>query len=176
MRWQMKKVKYYYDPENLAYKKIKTRKRTKVGYAAIFLVASAMFGLLCFILLLNTPCFGTPKDRLQAREIENFKIRYALLNKKMDQVDEVLEGLAERDNNLYRTYFNTSPIPEEQRKAGFGGVNRYKDLEGYNNSELVINTSKRVDEVSKALAIQSKSLDEILKLAKEKNKLLAAIP
>ncbi len=172
----MKKVKYYYDPENLAYRKIKVKKRTKVGYAALFLAASAMFGLLCFILLLNTPFFETPKDRLQAREIENFKIRYALLNKKMDQVDEVLESIAERDNNLYRTYFNTSPIPEEQRKAGFGGVNRYKDLEGYNNSELVINTSKRVDVISKALAVQSKSLDEILKLAKEKNKLLAAIP
>jgi murein DD-endopeptidase MepM/ murein hydrolase activator NlpD len=55
-------------------------------------------------------------------------------------------------------------------------VNRYKELEGFDNSELVINTSKRVDIISKELAIQSKSLDEILKLAKEKNKLLAAIP
>jgi hypothetical protein len=78
--------------------------------------------------------------------------------------------------NLYRVYFNTSPIPEEQRKAGFGGVNRYKDLEGYDNSELVIRTPKRVDVISKELAIQSKSLDEILKLAKEKGSLLAAIP
>src|SRR5690606_4795336 len=164
MRWQMKKVKYYYDPENLAYKKIKTRKRTKVGYAALFLISSAMFGLLAFILLLNTPFFETPKDRLQAREIENFKLRYALLNKKMDQIDDVLASLEERDNNLYRTYFNTSPIPTEQRKAGFGGVNRYKELEGFNNSELVINTSRRFDVISKQLAIQSKSLDEILKL------------
>jgi hypothetical protein len=49
-------------------------------------------------------------------------------------------------------------------------------LEGYDNSELVINTSKRVDVISKELVIQSKSLDEILKLAKEKNSLLSAIP
>ncbi len=172
----MRKVKYYYDSENLAYRKIKTKKRTKVGYAALFLLASALFGLVCFILLLNTPYFETPKDRLQAREIDNFKIRYALLNNKMDQIDQVLAEIAERDNNIYRTYFNTSPIPEEQRKAGFGGVNRYRELEGFNNSELVINTSKRVDVISKELVIQSKSLDEILKLAKEKNKLLAAIP
>ena len=41
--------------------------------------------------------------------------------------------------NIYRIYFNTSPITNEQRKEGFGGTNRYKDLEGYNNSELVIN-------------------------------------
>ena len=172
----MAKVKYYYDSENLAYRKIKTKKATKFGYIALFLVASGLFGVLAFIVLLNTPFFETPKDRLQAREIENFKLRYAILNKKMDQIDEVLENVEERDNNVYRVYFNTSPIPDEQRKAGFGGINRYQELEGYNNSELVINTSKRVDRLSKELVIQSKSLDEILKLAKEKDKLLAAIP
>ncbi|NHM05670.1 M23 family metallopeptidase [Flavobacterium sp. CYK-4] len=172
----MAKVKYYYDPEKLAYRKIKIRKRTKFAYAALFLVAAALFGVLSFVVLLNTPFFETPKDRLLTREIENYKLQYAILNKKMDQIDEVLENIAERDNNIYRVYFNTSPIPEEQRKAGFGGVNRYKQLEGYNNSELVINTSKRVDVISKELVIQSKSLDEILKLAKEKNKLLSAIP
>ena len=172
----MSKVKYYYDSENLAYRKIKTKKATKFGYAILFVVASALFGFLCFVVLLNTPFFETPKDKLQAREIENMKLRYAILNKKMDQADEVLADIEDRDNNIYRAYFNTSAIPTEQRKAGFGGVNRYKDLEGFNNSDLVISTSKRVDVISKELVIQSKSLDEILKLAKEKNKLLAAIP
>lgn len=172
----MKKVKYYYDSENLAYRKIVTKKRKRFGYIALFLLSSGLFGLLGFVVLLNTPFFETPKDRLQAREIENLKLRYSILNKKMDQVDEVLKNVEERDNNLYRVYFNTSAIPDEQRKAGFGGVNRYKDLEGYNNSELVTTTTKRVDVISKQLAIQSKSLDEILKLAKEKEKLLSAIP
>lgn len=172
----MAKVKYYYDSENLAYRKIKTKKRTKFGYAALFLLASALFGFLSFVVLLNTPFFETPKDRLLTREIDNFKLQYAILNKKMDQVEEVLANVEDRDNHIYRTYFNTAPISEEQRKAGFGGVNRYQELEGYDNSELVVSTSKRMDVISKELVIQSKSLDEILKLAKEKNKLLAAIP
>jgi murein DD-endopeptidase MepM/ murein hydrolase activator NlpD len=171
-----KKVKYYFDTESLAYRKIKPKLSKKLGYAGLFVLASALFGFLCFVVLLNSSFLETPKDRLQAREIETMKLRYAILNKKMDEVDEVLSEVADRDNTIYRAYFNTSPIPTEQRKAGFGGVNRYKELEGYNNSDLVINTSKRVDVISKELAIQSKSLDEILKLAKEKNKLLAAIP
>jgi len=171
-----KKVKYYYDTESLAYRKIKPKKGRNLGYTVLFLFSSLLFGFLCFVALLNTPYFETPKDRLQAREIENFKIRYSILNKKIDQLDEVLFSLEERDNNLYRIYFNSSPIPTEQRKAGFGGVNRYKELEGFNNSEMVVNTSKRIDMISKQLAIQSKSLDEILRLAKDKEKLLAAIP
>ena len=152
------------------------KKRTKFAYVALFLVASALFGFLCFIAVLNTPFFETPKDRLLTRENEHLKIQYKLLNKKMDQIDQVLGSIAERDNTIYRTYFNSAPIPEEQRKAGFGGVNRYRELEGFNNSELVINTSKRVDVISKELSVQSKSLDEIIKLAGEKSKLLAAIP
>ena len=111
----MAKVKYYYDSESLAYRKIKTKKTTKFGYAALFLLASALFGVLSFVVLLNTPFFETPKDRLLSREIDNFKLQYAILNKKMDQIDAVLENVADRDNNLYRVYFNTSAIPEEQR-------------------------------------------------------------
>ncbi|MCA6423449.1 MAG: M23 family metallopeptidase [Flavobacterium sp.] len=171
-----KKVKYYFDTESLAYRKIKPSTKKKLGYISLFLLSSALFGFLCFVALLNSSYLETPKDKLQAREIETMKLRYAILNKKIEQVEEVLADVEDRDNNIYRAYFNTAPIPAEQRKAGFGGVNRYKELEGFNNSDLVINTSKRVDVISKQLIIQSKSLDEIMALAKQKNKLLAAIP
>ena len=172
----MAKVKYYYDSENLAYTKIKTRKRIKIGYALLFLLASALFGFLVFVLLINTPYFETPKDRLQAREIENLKLQYAILNKKMDEIDDVTEALENRDNNIYRVYFNKTEIPDSIRKAGFRDPKRYRDLEGYNNSQLVLSTTKRIDRLSKELAIQSKSLDEILKLASTKGNLLLAIP
>ena len=172
----MAKVKYYYDSENLAYRKIITKTRKKIGVVLLFLVASALFGFLSVIGLLNTPYFETPKNRKQAREIENLKLRYAILNKKMDQVEDVIDNIEERDNNLYRVYFNSSPIDKEERKSGYKDANRYKDLEGYDNSQLVINTTKRVDILQKEIAIQSKSLDDILKMAKSKNKLLAAIP
>ncbi|WP_163400689.1 M23 family metallopeptidase [Flavobacterium fluviatile] len=172
----MAKVKYYYDSENLAYTKIKTKKRIKIGYGLLFLLASALFGFLIFVVLINTPYFETPKDRLQAREIENLKLQYAILNKRMDEIDEVAEDLEDRDNNIYRTYFNKTEIPDSIRKAGFKDIKRYKDLEGYNNSQLVLNTTKRIDQLSKQLAIQSKSLDDILKLASTKKNFLAAIP
>ena len=172
----MAKVKYYYDSENLAYTKIKTRKRIKIGYVLLFLVASALFGFLVFVLLINTPYFETPKDRLQAREIENLKIQYAILNKKLDEIDEAADALEERDNNIYRVYFNKTEIPDSIRKAGFRNSEKYETLEGYNNSQLVLNTTKRIDKLTKQLAIQSKSLDDILKLAGAKENLLLAIP
>ncbi len=172
----MSKVKYYYDSENLAYKRILPKKRKKFAYIVLFLLSSALFGFLSFILLINTSYFETPKDKIQAREIEALKLNYTVLNKKLDLMDDVLEAIENRDNNIYRIYFNSTPISEEERKAGFGGVNRYKDLQGFNNSELIENTTRRVDVLTKELVIQSKSLDEIVALAKQKEKLLAAIP
>ncbi len=172
----MSKVKYYYDSENLAYKRVQTKKRKKFGYIVLFFVSSILFGFLIFVLLINTSYFETPKDKIQAREIEVLQLNYKLLNKKLDLMNEVLAAVENRDNNIYRIYFNTSPISDEERKAGFGGVNRYKDLLGYNNSELIENTTKRVDILTKELVIQSKSLDDIVVLAKQKEKLLAAIP
>jgi murein DD-endopeptidase MepM/ murein hydrolase activator NlpD len=172
----MAKVKYYYDSENLAYRKIKVKKTKKIGYFLLFLTASVLFGFLSFIVLLNSTYFETPKDRLQAREIENLKLNYAILNKKMDQMDDVVADLEDRDNNLYRVYFNKAAIPETTRKSGYKNNNRYKELQGFDNSELVINSTKKIDVLHKELSIQSKSLDEIVKLAKAKSKLLSAIP
>lgn len=172
----MKKVKYYYDSENLAYRKIKLLKRRSFGYLALFLLAAALFGFLGFVVLLNTPYFETPKDRLLTREIGNLKLQYSILNNKMNQIDEVASNIEERDNNLYRVYFNTAAIANESRQTGNEITKRYKALEGFNNSDLVINTTKRMDGLSKELANQSKSLDEIVKLAKAKGNLLAAIP
>src|SRR5690606_34811324 len=128
------------------------------------------------ILLLNTNLVNTPRELSLAREVKNYELQFELLDKKMEQVENVLANIEDRDNNIYRLYFEANPIPEEQRRAGFGGVNRYKSLEGFNNSEMIVATTKRLDIIQKQMVIQSKSLDEITKLAEEKEKLLAAIP
>ncbi len=60
------------------------------------------------------------------KRVRNLKLHYELLDKRIDESSAILAQLQERDNNIYRSYFEANPIPEEQRKAGFGGVNRYK--------------------------------------------------
>lgn len=172
----MSKVKYYYDPDTLSYRKIEPKKSKRYRNIFLFLAASTLFGFLGLTLLLNTNLVNTPKELSLEREVQNYELQYEILNKKMEQMEQVLTNIEDRDNNIYRLYFEANPIPEEQRKAGFGGVNRYKSLEGFNNSEIIINTTRRLDIIQKQMVIQSKSLDEIALLAEEKEKLLAAIP
>ncbi len=170
----MAKVKYYYDSETLSYRKIETSKGfvSRVILLSVFGGALLMFtGFIVFSQFLKTP------DHIAIEnEFENLKFNYEVLNKRLDESSQILAQMQDRDNNIYRAYFGANPIPEEQRKAGFGGVNRYKYLEGYDNSQLVINATKKLDILSKQIVVQSKSLDEIVDLAKEKEDMLASIP
>ena len=170
----MAKVKYYYDSDTLSYRKIELRKRDKFRRMLVFFMASVLMG--GFIVFIMYQFLESPRQKVMKRELENMKLHYELLEKKMAQAEEVLDGIQKRDNNIYRTYFEANPIPEEQRKAGFGGVNRYKAIEGFDNSQMIIEATKNIDILSKQLYVQSKSLDEIINLAKDKEELLASIP
>lgn len=170
----MSKVKYYYDSESLSYKKIERKKRNTFKYASVFLLASALFGFL-FVSIAGQ-YVESPKEKALKRELQNAQFQFEILNKKINEAEAVLANIADRDNNIYRVYFEANPIPDEQRRAGFGGINRYKDLEGFDNSKLIIESNKRIDILQKQIVVQSKSLDEIAILAEEKEKLLAAIP
>jgi murein DD-endopeptidase MepM/ murein hydrolase activator NlpD len=172
----MSKVKYYYDSETLSYRKIEHRKGRKLGIFFLSLLGMVLSGFLLLLIYINLPYIETPKEKELKRELSNMELQFELLNKKMEQAEVVLAEIADRDNNLYRVYFEANPIPDEQRKAGFGGINRYKDLEGFDNSKLIAASSKRLDILTKQIVVQSRSLDEIAKLAEEKEQLLAAIP
>jgi len=172
----MKKLKYYYDTETLSYKRVETSKSKRLGLIALFVISVIIVSIVLFISYLNIPSIETPKEKAYKRELRNMKLEYESLNKQMDQMVNVLEDIERRDNKIYRVYFEADPIPEEQRNVGFGGVNRYNDLKGYNNSELLINTNRRVDKLKKRLVVQSRSLDKIKEMARNKEAMLKSIP
>lgn len=170
----MAKVKYYYDPKTLSYRKIEKGPGHRIRNTAIFLASAALFGLMFYIIADNF--INSPKEKRLQREVENMKIQYDILNERMDQVASVLEDLQTRDDDIYRVVFEAEPIPSSIRKAGFGGANRYKRLEGFENSDLIKETSKRMDQITKQVYVQSRSFDEIVEMAEDKSELLAAIP
>ncbi len=170
----MAKVKYYYDPETLSYQQIEVRKRDKFKNTFIGVLGVALVAFLGFVVL--SQFLESPTEKTQRRELENLKLHYELLSKRMTQTSDVLTDLQERDDYIYRTYFEANPIPEEQRKAGFGGVNKYKNLEGFDNSGMIKDVTMKLDILSKQIVVQSKSLDEIVQLAKEKELMLSSIP
>lgn len=170
----MAKVKYYYDTKTLSYKRIELSVANKIKKILYFFFGSALTGFFMVVIFLQF--FDSPKEKILNREIQQLSIQYKIIQNKLEKAEIVLDDLQKRDDNIYRLIFEADPIPKSIRKAGYGGVNRYQDLTGFKNSELVISTSKKIDQVTKQLYIQSKSFDEIIDLAKNKTTMLASIP
>lgn len=133
-----------------------------------------VFGAVVIVLAYNF--MSSPREKVLKNELEQYKLQYKIMNDRMDKVQKVLEDVQDRDDNIYRVIFEAEPVPSEVRKAGFGGANRYEQLERLPNSSIVVNTAKRLDEITSQLVVQSKSYDEVFKMAKNKEKLIASIP
>ena len=170
----MAKVKYYYDPRTLSYRKIERNWRHRVRDLGIFLMTSFMFALVFYILADNF--IDSPKEKRLKRDLDNMVLQYEIMNERLNQVSTVLRDMQDRDDNIYRVIFEADPIPNEVRQAGFGGANRYKNLEGYGNADLIIDTRKKLDVITKQVYVQSKSFDDVLELAKNKDEMLQSIP
>ena len=170
----MSKIKYKFNTKSLTYEKVTIPIRRRVWQVLSYLATGLVFATITIAFAYKY--LDSPKEKQLQREIAELTLQYELLNRRMTEVTEVLDDIQERDNNVYRTIFEAEPIPASIRQAGFGGVDRYKELQGYNNSELLIESTKRLDRISKQLYIQSKSFDEVAKLVKSKAKLLSSIP
>jgi murein DD-endopeptidase MepM/ murein hydrolase activator NlpD len=170
----MAKVKYRFNAHTLSYDKIVISFKTRLKrFLALFSTTLASSLLLAFIFL---QFYESPKTRAMKKENERLLTQYELLYKDLGTVEKVLSELEQRDNNLYRVIFESDPIPSTIRRAGFGGVNRYSQLESLDNSELVIKTAEKLDVLSKEAYIQAKSYDEVMKMALNKEKLVASMP
>jgi len=170
----MSKIKYQFDSKTLTFKKVKLVWKERIQRIVIFLVITSLSSVVLNIVY--TSFYKTPKVLLLEEEREFLLSKYDGLNNRMDDIDFVISDIQQRDDYLYRSIFELGPIPPSVREAGFGGTNRYLDLEGYTNSKVVIDAFKKVDVISKKIYVQSKSFDTVIELAKNKEKMIACIP
>ncbi len=170
----MVKHKYRFNPDSLSFDREIHTLAKKFWKGFYYFLASLVMSVLYYIVF--SFFFDTPQERGLRRENQELILQFELLNKKFDHISVVLADIQQRDDNIYRTIFEAEPIPVSIRNAGIGGVDRYSELEDLSNSKIVIETSKRLDKLSKQVYIQSKSFDEIIGLAKRKEEMIANIP
>ena len=170
----MPKTKYKFNHETLSFDKIRLGiKQLLLRLFAYFIGSLFLAGIYGFIFAF---IFDSPKEKALKREIEQLSLQYELMNREMENVEKVLGHLQETDDNLYRTIFETEPVPSSYREGGIGGVNRYEELEGFSNSDLIVETATRLDRIRKKIYVQSQSFDELIAFAREKEDMLRSIP
>lgn len=173
-RSAMAELKYRFNPETLNFERIRISGWRKLKRTLLALLPGLILGVIGIFVAFQI--VDSPKEASLKRENQQLAVQYELVNKRLGEIENVLYDVQRRDDNVYRVIFEADPIPSSVRQAGFGGVNRYKDLESYGSSDLVIATRERLDRIAKQLYVQSVSLDEVSKLAIRKQELLASIP
>lgn len=170
----MPKAKYYFNTHTLKYEKVIIPWGKRILRVLGFLATAVVFSV--GIVAIAYAYLDSPKEKQLKREISQLTLQYEILQQRFDEIGLVLSDLQHRDDNIYRVIFEAEPIPASVREAGFGGIDRYKSLEGMDNSALIIETTKKLDKLTKQMYLQSKSFDEIVELARDKSEMLASIP
>lgn len=170
----MSKTKYKFNKKSLQFEVVKHNFKSIAIKVLSYLATGTVFSVV--VIFLAYTFLDSPKEKILKREIAQYQLQFSMINEKLDQYDKVLADLADRDDNIYRVIFEAEPVPSAVRKAGFGGTDRYSSLDGYENSEIIINTVQKLDRINSQLVVQSKSFDEVFNMAKRKSEMLACIP
>lgn len=172
----MARIKYYYDTESCKYERIKVSTwdiiLNLLGFFSVSFIISVI------IVVVFSTYFESPKEMMLTKENQELKIYYDLLEKELGNLDGMMAALQKRDDNVYRVIFEADPIPETIRQAGTGGSEKYKEIleNDLVNEEMIVQALGKVDQIKRQMYIQTKSYDEILQMARNKSKLLAATP
>ena len=146
------------------------------AFLRILLILLSVLGVAFLFAVLLFTFIKSPKEKAQARELEYMKLKYEILNDRLDDLEALMTDMEERDNNLYRVMFESDPIPSQVRRSGFSDADRYADLYGYMNSDLVVSAARKLDVIASQLYNQSVSYDSLFVMARNKADMLAHIP
>lgn len=172
----MARIKYYYDTETCKYERVKTKTSDIVlNFLGFF---SLVLALAVGLLLLYNNYFESPKELMLKNEVAELEYYYYNLKDDVDNLNEILQALEYRDDNIYRVVLGAEPIESSVRNAGAGGIDRYAEIKNkkIEHEESILDLKQTVDRLRRKLYIQSKSYDDIVSLAENKAKMFAALP
>jgi len=170
----MAKVKYRFNPHTLQFDKIAIPLTKRIAKIAIRFVLSLTVATI--LILTYSFFYDTPKEKIIRREIGEILSKHDLLQAKIKDTDNLLKDIQKRDNKIYRAIFEVDTIPTSFREGGYGGTNKYAIFDKLENGEVLVNINTMLDQVSWKVYVQSKSFDDVIELAKNKDKMNSSIP
>lgn len=165
---------YRFNPHTLRYEKVFVSLKERVRRISFNVLFGVVLGVV--IVIVGLQFMDSPKERSMKRELAQYRRQTRLLGDRVDRAEKVLEDLEERDDVLYRTIFESEPVSADVRHSGIGGVERYAEFDEMESGELLKSTTMKVDDITKRLYVESKSLDELYGMARMKSERMASMP
>jgi murein DD-endopeptidase MepM/ murein hydrolase activator NlpD len=140
------------------------------GFLAAALVTAALISFFAFRFV------GSPSEKLLRIDNERLKDNYKELSAQLKVLQQQMSELEKRDNSVYRSIFEASPIPDSARAKELEKKLEIAKIEGMSNYELTSSIVGSMNTLSARIKAQNASYDELNGLMKNKEKILAATP
>lgn len=170
----MKKIKYFYNTHTLRYEKQIVPLRVALLRVLAFVSTAIVTGLI--IVAIAFRFVDSPKEKLlkvQLEKAEEVNRTYAY---RYRDIDDRLKLLERRDNEVYRSVFEATPIPDSARAKQIESKKELQMVAGMDNSEISEGIFKALNALYNRLSNQEKSYKEIERMILNKEKLLASTP
>lgn len=170
----MKKVKYFYNTHTLRYEKLVTPLRVKLLRILGFLAAAIVTALI--IVAFAFRFLDSPKEKLLRLQYERSQQDLRLIAGRVREMDAKLRQLEKRDNEVYRTIFEATPIPDSARQKQIEKEKEVRLVSAMDDNELSASIFSSLNLINARISVQEKSYRDIENMVLNKEKLLASTP
>lgn len=170
----MKKIKYYFNTHTLRFDKVETPLKVRLLQLFGYITASIVTGIIIVVILFQY--IDSPKEKLLRQQNESYKANYSVIEERVKQLELQMNELEDRDNEVYRSIFESSPIPDSARLKDMDAKKEVRMIQNSSSSQLLSNMIAQLNNLSSRINYQDKSFVEIGSMIKNKEKLLKAIP
>ena len=170
----MKKVKYYYNTHTLRYEKLVVPLRVKLLGVLGFIAAAIVTALI--IVAFAFRFLDSPKEKLLRMQYERSQEDLQLISGRVKEVETKLRQLEVRDNEVYRTIFEATPIPDSARQKQLEMEKEIRLVSSMDDNQLAYSIFNTLNAISARILSQEKSYKEIEGMLRNKEKLLASTP
>lgn len=170
----MKKIKYYYNTNTLRYEKLVVPLRVKLlrilGFLSAVLVS-------CFIVVsIAFQYLPSPREKQQLTKVSNIQEHYDELNQEVEKLKSQMQDLEKRDNSVYRSIFEASPIPDSAREKAMASEAEQKLVATMEDDDIAQSIAQSMSTLANRMKYEQKSYDDIQKMIANKQQLLASTP
>jgi len=169
-------LRYFLNPRTLLYEAVEKPKSHRYLKLITAVAMAVALVYLSFYLYVSVFKLELPKTASLRRKHAVWETKMQILERNLNIYDEVLSGIEQRDDGVYRSIFGLSPIPDEVRNSGLEGVNRYDDLKEAGANADLLQAVERMDALSKRVYLRSRALDEVSNIAANAGDMISCVP
>lgn len=158
----------------MRFEKLTTPLRVRLLQVFGYIAASIVTGILIFAITFRY--IDSPKEKLLRQQNDDLRQNYRVMEERIKQLQLQMDEIANRDNYVYRSIFESNPIPDSARVKEMEKKKEVQLVQSMGETELVNSMAAQLNNLSLRMAYQVKSFAAIENMVKNKAQLLAAIP